>query len=108
MAVLYSIIAAQEYAEILTLIMVILVGLAYIWFVWSTAKKLGNDLTSFELGQVIFLGTIVFLSGTTILGKIISPHNADAMLDVLGLDTVLYYLTTRFQIICLALLRGLM
>ncbi|HNX76228.1 MAG TPA: hypothetical protein PKM56_11080 [Candidatus Rifleibacterium sp.] len=108
MSVLYSLISSQEYAEVFTLILLALFCLAYGWFIWTTAVKLGTKMSNFELVQLAAMGSVVFLCGVTILGKIISPEGSDMILDALGLDTVLYYLTTRFQVIALTILRGLM
>jgi hypothetical protein len=65
-------------------------------------------MTNFEWLQVYFLGTTMFVCGTTILGKMVSPSNADAVLGFFGLDGVLSYMTNVFQIFAMAALRALM
>ncbi len=108
MSLLYALVTNRGDAEILTMILIIMCSFAYLSFIWGTAKKLGNDMTNFEWLQVYFLGTTMFICGTAILGKMVSPSNADAILGFLGLDYVLSYLTNIFQIFATAALRAIM
>lgn len=108
MSVLYALVSNQADAEILTMILIIICSFAYLSFIWGTAKKLGTDMTNFEWLQVYFLGTTMFICGTSILGKMVAPSSADAILGFLGLDNVLTYLTKIFQIFAMAALKAVM
>lgn len=108
MVELYNILANPENGEIFTLITVALLCFAYLSFVWGNNQRLGNDLTTFEWGQIYILGIIVFLCGVTVFGKFIFPENIDLFLGMFGLDSALNYLTVRFQAIVLGILRAMM
>ncbi|HOI91123.1 MAG TPA: hypothetical protein PLK28_11485 [Candidatus Rifleibacterium sp.] len=108
MMTLYSIVATPDYAELLTLTMVILVCVGYISFLYGNAQRLGNDLSGFETTLVYLLGTLVFVSGTTIFGKLFFPANAESLLNLLYLKEPLNSLTQHFQIFLLTVLKMLM
>ena len=108
MMTLYSIVATPDYAELLTLTMVILVCVGYISFLYGNAQRLGNDLSGFETALVYLLGTLVFVSGTTIFGKLFFPANAESLLNLLYLKEPLNSLTQHFQIFLLTVLKMLM
>ncbi len=108
MSELYSIVANPENGEIFTLLLIILLSFSYASFVWGNAKRLGNDLTTFQWGQVYTLGLVIFICGVTIFGKFIFPENAEALLALLRLEGILRYLTVNFQTIALAIIRALM
>ncbi|HNS08948.1 MAG TPA: hypothetical protein PKN29_04560 [Candidatus Ozemobacteraceae bacterium] len=108
MMTLYSIVATPDYAEFLTLIMVILVCTGYISFMYGNAQRLGNDLSGFETMLVYVLGTLIFVSGTTIFGKLFFPANAESLLNLLYLKEPLNSLTLNFQIFLLTVLKAMM
>ncbi len=108
MMTLYSIIAAPDYAELLTLIMVILICAGYVSFVLSNAKKLDKDLTGFETVLVYTLGILAFVSGGTVFGKLFFPDNAESLLELLYLKEPLKSLTQTVQIILLTALKSMM
>lgn len=108
MMTLYSIIASPDYAELLTLIMVVLVCVGYISFIMGNAKNLNKDLTGFETVLVYTLGILAFVSGATVFGKLFFPANAESLLELLYLKEPLKSLTQNFQILLLTALRAMM
>jgi len=108
MMTLYSIIASPDYAELLTLIMVVLVCAGYISFVLSNAKKLDKDLSGFETILIYTLGILAFVSGATVFGKLFFPANAESLLELLYLKEPLKSLTQSVQVILLTALKSMM
>ncbi|NCB38728.1 MAG: hypothetical protein EOM80_08160 [Erysipelotrichia bacterium] len=105
---LYAIIADPENGEILTLLAIGLLSFFYLSFIWGNGKRLNNELTTFEWGQIYAFGLVVFLCLVIIFGKFFFAQNVDALLDLLGAGPILGYFTVRFQMIILAILRSMM
>jgi hypothetical protein len=105
---LYSIVANPENSEIFTLLLIVLLCFSYMSFVWGNAKRLGNDLTTFQWGQVYGFGLVLFICAASAFGKLFFPANAEALLSMLRLDGILRYLTVQFQTVALAIIRALM
>ncbi len=108
MMTLYSIVATPDYAELLTLTMVILVCIGYISILRGNSQRLGKDLSGTETVLVYILGTLTFVSGTTIFGKLFFQENAESLLNLLYLKEPLNSLTRHFQIFVLTVLRAMM
>ncbi|MFZ5950226.1 MAG: hypothetical protein ACOYXC_05955 [Candidatus Rifleibacteriota bacterium] len=105
---LYALIADPEWAEILTLLTVGGIALAWLSFIWGNAKQQNIRLTTFDWGCIYALGFVTFMCGVIILGNFIVPANAKSLLETLHLDGILRYLTVRFQTLLLSLLRPLL
>lgn len=102
---LYSLIADPEWAEILTLVTISLLCLAYASFVWGNAKQQNKRLSTGEWTMVYGLGMISFLSGILVFGKFVVPQNVDSLLETLRLDQALKYITQKFQAILISIIR---
>jgi hypothetical protein len=102
---IYSLVADPEWAEILTLLFIGLVSLAWLSFIWGNAKRQNQRLTTFDWGGIYVLGFLAFFCGGIILGKFIVPKNADSLLEILGIDYVLEFVTRHFQAFLLAIIR---
>lgn len=105
---LYSLIADPEWAEILTLLTLGGLALAWLSFIWGNSKKQNTRLSNFDWGLIYFLGVITFLCGVIVLGKFIVPANASSLLETLRLDGIIRYLTIKLQTLLLGILRPLL
>lgn len=105
---LYSLIADPEWAEIITLLTVGLLALAWLSFIWGNSKRLNTRLSGFDWASIYALGLLVFLCGVILLGKFIVPQNAKSLLETMRLDKVLSYITIRYQMLLLSILRPLL
>ena len=107
MYTIYSLIADPEWAEIATLLILGLTALGYLSFVWGNAHRLNTRLTNFQWAKVYILGFFVFFCGIIIFGKFIVPENTDSLMQTLGTDYVLEWITSYVQAVLLAILRPL-
>jgi hypothetical protein len=102
---IYRLVADPEWGEILTIVTIGLLCMSYMSFTWSNAKRLNKRISDFQWAQIYFMGLILFISGSILLGKLIVPANADKLLEILYLDGTLKYLTSKFQSFLLPILR---
>ena len=107
MSLLYSLIADPEWAEIFTLLTIGLLAFGYMSFIWGNAKQQNIRLSTFDWGIIYTMGFITFICGTITMGKFAFPQNASSILETLGLDGILRYLTVRYQTLLLSLIRPL-
>lgn len=104
----YLFVLQLENAEILTLIALCVGSFALLSFIWSNAHQKGLRMTTFQWTQIYSLGTVTFLSGVMVLGKLAFRENSDKLLDLLYLSDPLSFLTRHFQSILLTFIRAMM
>lgn len=102
---LYRLISDPWIGELLTIITMGLLCLGYLSFVWGNSQRLNTQPSTLSWAQIYFFGLMVFLLGATLLGKLIVPRNTDELLNMVGLNDLLHYVTVRFQMFMQSLLR---
>lgn len=105
---LYGIVANIDNAELITMLCIILLGIAYIAHIWKLAGLTGRRFTTWEWIQVYFFGTLVFLCGLTSFAKLLFPENAQKLLELLCLDGVLTYLAKHLQTLLLSIIKTML
>lgn len=75
---------------------------AYIWDVSNTGTRKPNNV---ELAQIYFTGAVCFFLGSSILGYLIVPDNAESLLDLLGVKGMLMFVNAGCQKVILWFLK---
>ncbi len=104
---LYGIVANIDNAEIITMLSIILLCVAYVAHIWKLAGLTGRRFNSWEWIQVYFFGTIIFLCSVCSFAKLVLPDNADQLLKLLYLEDILKYITVRYQTLLLKIIRAM-
>ncbi|MGM0599673.1 MAG: hypothetical protein ACQETH_07610 [Candidatus Rifleibacteriota bacterium] len=107
MHTLYSLIADPYWAEIITIIILGLGALAWVSFIWGNAHRVNTRLSTFARARIYLLCFLVFFCGIIIFGKFIVPKNTKSLLENLGADRVIEFLTYYIQAFLLAILKPL-
>ncbi|MBR4571132.1 MAG: hypothetical protein IKO19_10790 [Candidatus Riflebacteria bacterium] len=107
MVELYGIVANTDNAEIITMLSIILLCVAYVAHIWKLAGLTGRRFDTWEWIQVYFFGTIIFLCSVCSFAKLVLPDNADQLLKLLYLDDILKYITVRYQTLLLKIIRAM-
>jgi hypothetical protein len=100
-------IADPYWAEIFTIFIIGLVALAWLSFTWGNAHRLNKRLSTFDWAKIYILGFILFFCGIIIFGKFIVPKNTESLLQVLGADRIIEFLTSYIQPLFLSILKPL-
>ena len=107
MTELYIIVQNQENAEIITMLSIILLCVAYLSHVWKLAGLTGRRFDTWEWIQVYFFGIIIFLCSVCSFAKLVFPDNADKLLQLLYLEDTLLYITKQYQTLLLKIIRAM-
>lgn len=108
MAELYRAFADVSNAQIFALLVIGLVFLGMLSWVWSTSKTAGVEVTHGQWAQIYIFGLGVFLCGVLIFGLLVTPNNAENLINILYLDRPLAIVTKEIQRVVLYLIRLLM
>lgn len=103
---LYGIVSDPDNAQIITMLGIILLGIAYIAHIWKLAGLTGRRFSTWEWIQVYFFGIIVFLCGAISFAKLAFPQNAQKLLELLYLKDILEYLTKKVQTLLLTIIKS--
>ena len=105
---LYSFFAAKDLARMFTLVLITLFGTGGVVWVRKNAHDAGVRLTSFGLVQFYIFGLIAFLSATLVVGFMIVPDNATALLELIHAGGIVDWMTSCVQDFMLYLIKSLM
>jgi hypothetical protein len=104
---LYGIVSNIDNAEIITMLSIILLCVAYVAHIWKLAGLTGRRFDTWEWIQVYFFGTIIFLCSVCSFAKLVYPDNADKLLQLLYLEDTLLYITRQYQTLLLKIIRAM-
>ena len=104
---LYGIVANIDNAEIITMLSIIILCVAYLAHIWKLAGLTGRRFSTWEWMQVYFFGTIIFLCSVCSFAKLVFPENAEKLLQLLYLEDTLNFLTKKYQSILLAIINSM-
>lgn len=107
MTELYIIVANYENAEIITMLSIIILCVAYLAHIWKLAGLTGRRFSTWEWIQVYFFGIIIFLCSVCSFAKLVFPENAEKLLQLLYLEDTLKFLTKKYQGLLLAIINSL-
>ena len=105
---LYGLFADFDRARIFTLMITTVVGIGGMSWIWGNAKQANIKLTTFDWIQIYAFGLVAFLSGMLVMGMLIVPDNADALLELIRADGVVNWLTKQVQAFLLWMIRSMM
>ena len=107
MTELYIIVQNQENAEIITMLSIIILCVAYLAHVWKLAGLTGRRFSTWEWMQVYFFGIIIFLCSVCSFAKLVFPENAEKLLQLLYLEDTLLYITKQYQTLLLKIIHSM-
>lgn len=102
---LWNIVANIDNAQIITMLSIILLCVAYVSHIWKLAGLTGRRFDTWEWIQVYFFGIIIFLCSVCSFAKLVFPENADNLLELLYLKDTLLYITKQYQTLLLKIIR---
>ena len=102
---LWNIVANIDNAQIITMLSIILLCVAYVSHIWRLAGLTGRRFDTWEWIQVYFFGIIIFLCSVCSFAKLVFPENADNLLELLYLKDTLLYITKQYQTLLLKIIR---
>ena len=105
---LFGIFSSVENAQMITLLVLGVLGLIWSGFVWENAKSMHKHVTMPQWIQIYGSAGVTLFCGMILLGMFIAPENADALLDLLYLRDPLLWITHHIQSVVLWMLRVLM
>ena len=105
---LYALFSSFERVRIFTMMLTTLLGIGGMSWVWGNAKQTNIPLTSFGWAQIYVFGLISFLSAVLVLGMLIVPDNAEALLELIHAEGIVSWLTLQVQSFLLYLVRSFM
>ena len=101
---LWNIVANIDNAQIITMLSIILLCVAYVSHIWKLAGLTGRRFDTWEWIQVYFFGIIIFLCSVCSFAKLVFPENADNLLELLYLKDTLLYITKQYQTLLLKII----
>lgn len=94
---LYNIILDQSVCIFLTLAIIGIVTVGWVYRLWSNSQLAHVKLTAEENIQIYIFGAIAFVDAVIMFGYVAFPDNAENMLELMGLKFPLFALTSYVQ-----------
>lgn len=97
MAELYKILLDQSVAQFITLAIIGVISIGWVYILWSNAQLAHVKLTAAENIQIYIFGAIALIDAMIMFGYLAFPSNAENLLDLMGLKFPLFALTGYVQ-----------